>query len=156
MVHSDAYALEYEMVRATNAFEQAALRPLFLLNGGALVVYLGLFGTLGRPNVARQALDWSLGKQAAIAWTSALAHATLAAYCGVRWQFGFRKQRGTEATVEEVRLGISDKAEGELKTKIEVDNAEANRFRRGMIVAGLVSFVLFLIGVWIAFASIQH
>ncbi|HMA87446.1 MAG TPA: hypothetical protein VKP89_01735 [Burkholderiales bacterium] len=131
------------MVRATNAFEQAALRPLFLLNGGALVVYLGLFGTLGRPNVARQALDWSLGKYAAIAWTAALAHATLAAYCGVRSQFGFRKQRGTEATVEEVRLGISDKA-------------EANRFRRGMIGAGLVSFVLFLIGVWIAFASIQH
>lgn len=85
-----------------------------------------------------------------------MALATLAAYCGVRSQFGFRKQRGTEATVDEVRLGISDKAEGELKTKIEVDNAEANRFRRGMIGAGLISFVLFLIGVWIAFASIQH
>ena len=39
------YGLEYEMIRATAGFEHAALKPLFLLNGGALIVYFGLIAS---------------------------------------------------------------------------------------------------------------
>ena len=35
-----------ELLRATVAFEHAALKPPMLLNGGAVVVFLALFGAL--------------------------------------------------------------------------------------------------------------
>jgi hypothetical protein len=66
------YGLEYEMIRATAAFEHATLRPLFILNGGALVAYLALLGA-GR-------IDFPIGRLAVLAWAIGLIAAAVAAF----------------------------------------------------------------------------
>ena len=43
-------AHELELNRATGAFEHAALRPVVILNGGALVAFLSLLGAVWEPD----------------------------------------------------------------------------------------------------------
>jgi hypothetical protein len=40
------YGMEYQMIQAMATFEHAALRPLFLLNGGAAAGFTALYGAL--------------------------------------------------------------------------------------------------------------
>ena len=95
-----SYSLEYEMIRATAAFERAALRPLFLLNGGALIAYLALFTGLGQSGI-----DISFGKFAFGGWALGLVCATFCAFFGVRSQFKFRRLRGRQADHAETIMG---------------------------------------------------
>ena len=148
------YSLEYEMIRAINAFEHAALRPLFLLNGGALVVYLGLFGALRRADRSEQVIDWATGRLAVSVWAVGLVCATLATFFAAWSQFAFRKQRGREVDREEIRLAISNKKESEIADKIKSADKVANRARVVALVLGFASIALFLRGLWLAFDSI--
>ena len=45
------HAQSIELLRATTAFEHAALRLVFLMNGGALVAFVALFGSLSARDV---------------------------------------------------------------------------------------------------------
>src|SRR5947209_8094438 len=100
------YRLEYEMIRATAAFEHATIQPLFYLNGGALVVYLGLFGALHRNDGASGAINWSVGKFAVWLWIAGLCVATLTVFLGALSQLAFRKLRGQEILETEIELGL--------------------------------------------------
>lgn len=150
------YGLEYEMIRAISAFEHAALRPLFLLNGGALVVYLGLFGALGRGDGARVAIDWSTGRYAVWLWLVGLLSASVAAFLGALSQFAFRKLRSQEITKAEIELGLSNESDDETNKAIDRHASEGRRRRFAAVIAGIVSFFLFVVGFWPAFTSITN
>jgi len=150
-----AYALEYEMVRATATFEHALLRPLFILNGGALVAYLALFGALNRSTDTLASLDFSWGQFAVYLWLAGLLVATLAAYLGAQSQFEFRKQRGREADHAEIERGIRSGSALDMATEGAKRGAQAVCARRAAIAAGLLSILLFMAGFWPAFQSIN-
>ena len=146
------YSLEYEMIRATAAFEHAALRPMFILNGGALGIYLALYGTLAGKTPP--AIDFSVGKFAVGFWIAGLLLAWLTAYSGARSQFAFRKIRGREVAQAELALGLRDGSAAELAKAREEYGKEANRFRWGAILLGVTSIALFISGFLTALASI--
>ena len=77
-------AHEEELTRATVQFEHAAMRPVFLLNGGALIAALTFLGH-AHPSASWQILA-ALG-----AWVFGLSAAGLAAWFGYRSQLCFRK-----------------------------------------------------------------
>ncbi len=141
------------MIRATVAFEHAALRPLFILNGGALVVYLGVYGALAKSPAA---IDLSVGKFAVVCWLTGLLLATLVAYLGARSQFAFRKLRGREVDRAEIDLGLSSKSATEAAEAIGRYGQEANCYRSAAILAGALSVASFMAGFWPAFASIHQ
>ncbi len=148
------YGLEYEMIRATAAFEHAAARPLFILNGGALVVYLGLFGAL-RGNNARATVDFSIGKFAVLLWIAGLVLATLAVFLGTLSQFNFRKLRGQEIVQAEIELGLHTGSASEAAQAGGQYGGQAVCYRRTAVVMGIASMLLFVAGFWPAFQSIK-
>ena len=150
------YALEYEMIRATTAFEHAALRPLFILNGGALVVYLGLFGALRKNEAMPDAIiDFSVGKFAVGIWIAALLLATIAAILGALSQFAFRKLRGQEIVQAEIELGLYTGLASEAAQASGKYGAQAVCYRQTAVVVGVFSLALFMAGFWPAFQSIK-
>ena len=148
------YGLEYEMIRATAAFEHAAFRTTFILNAGALVVYLGLFGTLHRNDGASAVIDWSIGKFAVWLWIAGLVFATLAVFLGALSQFAFRKLRGQEIVQAEIELGLHSGSTTEAAEASGRYGCQGVCYRRAAVVVGVVSILLFMAGFWPAFQSI--
>src|SRR5512143_171398 len=82
-------AHELELTRATAQFEHAAMRPLYLLNGGALIATLTYLGhALGsdKPEPTRWAILTALAL-----WLSGLLFAGLTAQFGYNSQWNFLK-----------------------------------------------------------------
>lgn len=148
------YGLEYEMIRATAAFEHAAIRPLFILNGGALVVYLGLFGALNRNDGAAAAIDWSVGRFAAWLWITGLVFAALAVFSGALSQFSFRKLRSQEIVQAEIELGLHSGATVDAAQASGKYGCQGSSYRKASIAMGIVSIIFFIFGFWPAFQSI--
>jgi hypothetical protein len=146
------YGLEYEMIRPMAAFEHAALRPLFLLNGGALVAYLTLFGALGKDEFEFLFLALAVG-----GWVFGLCLATLAAFFAALSQFAFRKHRGTEVVLEEKLLNISrdPRSEEELNRGIGKHGGQADSYRCIAILVGLASLLFFVVALIPAFLAID-
>jgi len=149
------YGLEYEMIRATAAFEHAAIRPLFILNGGALVVYLGLFGALRRNDSAQSNVDFSVGKFAVILWLVGLVLATLTVFIGAQSQFAFRKLRGQEILQAEIELGLQAGSASEAAQAGGKYGCQGACYRKCAVVAGVLSIILFMAAFWPAFLSIK-
>lgn len=147
-----AYGLEYEMIRVTGAFEHAALRPLFILNGGALVVYLGLYGALHKEN----AINFSVGQFAAYAWVAGVVFATLTAFFGAWSQFAFRKLRGGETVLAEIELGLSNEPVSETTIQCGRYSAQGDGRRKAAVAMGCLSVLLFVLGFLPAFLSIKQ
>ena len=113
-------AYQLELVRATNVFEHAALKPPFILNGGALVVMMALLGAIWKDN--GQLAEKGLLVYALACWGVGLFFAAIAAASGYQSQFAFLKARHRELDAEhandardriEVRRNLSEqKAEG--------------------------------------------
>ena len=148
-----AQALELEMIKATAAFEHAALRPPFLLNGGALVVYLALYGVL----ISRGsgfALDQALARWAMGLWIAGLVAAAIATAAGFRSQFSFRKHRGQQ--VKEIEARDKDELDdaGKYEALSKCFAKIGNRSRVVAVVCAAGSLVLFITGVFCAFYSL--
>lgn len=88
------YAEITELLRATNAFEHAALRPPFLMNGGAVVVYLALYGTIitSESAAVRDSISTPLAIAAMVIWIVGLIAGASAVAFGYYHQFNFRKE----------------------------------------------------------------
>jgi hypothetical protein len=88
---SEAYkavrAHELMLNQATAAFEHAVLAPLVLLNGGAIVAYLTLLGTLADNRPGLTVAQWLLSAAAVLGWAVGLRAAVTAA------RHGFLSQR---------------------------------------------------------------
>jgi hypothetical protein len=147
---SHFYSLEYEMIRATVAFEHAILRPLFLLNGGALVAYLTLFGALRPPTI-----DMAGGKYAIFFWVGGLLLATFSACFGALSQSAFRSHRGRQVAKAEIELGLRDGSVSETDQAMGTHEADAVCRRKVAVVLGVVSILLFIAGFWPAFWSVK-
>ena len=148
------YGLENEMIRAAAAFEHAALRPLFILNGGALVVYLGLFGALRRGSGDPAGIDWAVGKYAVWAWLAGILLAAATAFLGALSQFSFRKLRGREVAQAEIDLAMRSESASEVSQSIGRYTTHATCYRIAAIGCGILCIVLFVAGFWPAFLSI--
>lgn len=90
-----AHERELSMIEATAAFERMAARTLFLLNSGALVVYLALFGSLQGHKIGTR-LDYGLALGAMCTWGIGVVIATLGVVLAAGSQFYFRKMRGEQ------------------------------------------------------------
>jgi hypothetical protein len=109
---SSMYALErykalraHELLlnRATAEFERAALQPLFLLNGGAVVAFLTLLGAVwGKPPTS---LNLQMAKEALVAWCIGLLGAAIATSFGYLSQRRFAMSSRLER--EEVEAALS-------------------------------------------------
>lgn len=145
-----AYCLE--LVRATNAFEHAAVKPPFLLNGGALVVVLALLGAIWKDtgNFAEK----NLLVYALACWGVGLFFAAIAVALGYQSQFAFLKARHRELDAEHAK-DANDKKE--VSRKLHEQKIEGKRgvswraWARGCV--GL-SLLLFLAGVAVGFAAL--
>ncbi len=80
-----------ELLRATVAFEHAALKPPMLLNGGAVVVFLALFGALKAKSGDVSVIDENWVLWAILAWIAGLLSGTFATGKGYYSQLAFRK-----------------------------------------------------------------
>jgi len=148
------YGLEYEMIRATATFEHAAIRPLFILNGGALVVYLGLFGAINRNDGTSGAIDWSVGRFAVWLWIAGLVFAASTVFLGALSQFVFRKLRSQEIVQAEIEIGLHPGSRTEAAEASVKYGCEGSSYRKAAVAIGIVSLLSFVAGFWPAFQSI--
>ena len=150
------YGLEYEMVRATAAWEHANLRPLFFLNGGALIAFFTLYGALSRTGTNPPAFNRPLMIAALVGWIVGLLLAMLAANFGAHSQFSFRKLRGTETELEELKIGLPvDRSETALNREIGGFQSTGRISRRISVGLGVASVGAFIVAIGCAFASLQ-
>jgi hypothetical protein len=142
------YAMEYQMIQATAAFEHAALRPLFFLNGGAAAGFTALYGAL-QPGPG-SAYFFRL---AIITWVVGLLLASTAAFAAAYSQFNFRKYRSVQVSVEERAVGISVDRSDWAKAS---DYAETAQFyRRVAVWAGAGSLLLFIVALVPAVKAVE-
>ena len=143
-----------DLFRATSAFEHIALRPLILLNGGALVVLLAFLGTIWDANAGVKGLDAALVWWAAGVWALGLFLAASAAAAGYFSQFAFYKagSRDLDATIYRYD-GKDDQAVQEKERHDEF--AQSARSRRCLAYGlGGVSLACFLGGLLLALLAI--
>jgi len=138
-------AYRLELVRATNVFEHAALKPPFILNGGALVVMMALLGAIWRDN--GQFAEKGMLIYALICWGAGLFFAAIAAASGYLSQFAFLKARHKELDAEhakdardriEVRRNLTDQ---------KIEGKRGIIWRDWAKVCVVLSLLLFLAGV---------
>ena len=140
-----AYNLECEMVRAIAAFEHAAIRPLFLLNGGALVAYLALYGALNRSTSATQ-FDKSYTILAMALWVLGLVFAAICTFTAAKSQFSFREVRGLKVIQAEIEVGLppTEEKPPDVKHEIGRRGQQAECWRWAAVVLGVISLMLFM------------
>lgn len=96
---------------ATAAFEHAMLKPLFLLNGGAAVVFLAFIGQVWPQLVSTDQLDPNVlsGLTTPLAiWSAGLAFGAIAVFAGYYSQQSFSEQFGGERREEKFRREGND------------------------------------------------
>jgi len=142
-----------EMVKATVAAEHAALRPPFLLNGGALVVYLALYGGVRQEHGA-SLLDPTWAKVSMSVWIVGLLAATLATAFGYYSQFAFRRHRDQESDAEEQRELNNLEEAGRLRCESDRNADRGNSRRRVAEITILFSLAAFITGVVTAMVSL--
>lgn len=145
-----------ELLRATNAFEHAALRPPFLMNGGAVVVYLALYGTIitSESAAVRDSISTPLAIAAMAIWIVGLIAGASAVAFGYYSQFNFRKDGSAQiqgAWAQED--GHTGKA-GTHRAKAEEYGNKAHRQRQCAECGWAVSIGCFVFGVILAILSI--
>jgi len=122
------------LFEATVAFEHASLRPLYLLDGGAVVTVLAFAG--GAPQYAG-------GIVAPIVWwVIGLVFAALATFAGYSSQFQFYKRQG--------RIDKGDEERGRHHAEL------GSNIRRGAYMAGGASLFCFCVGALIAANTLAH
>ncbi len=124
------HRLSVELLKATAAFEHATLRPPFVLNGGALVVYLALFGVLRSSEHGEINLYYSFA--AMTAWVVGLIISSSAVACGYYSQKHFDKaQRRRIETLDAEIVGnqrLAGNRETENKTEVATITENGRRF----------------------------
>jgi len=132
-----------ELIRATIAFEHAALKPAFVLNGGAIAVVFAFLGTIWKQS--QQIPEARLFVQALGFWGVGLFVSALAWMLGYRSQFAFRKALERKLDAEHA----TDKGNrNEARSKLVEAENEANRGVRlrawceGLVIVSLITFLL--------------
>lgn len=144
-----------ELLRATSAFEHAALRPPFFLNGGAAVVFVAFLGAVSASSEARFLPDWTLGIWAVVAWIVGLVFSSTATALGYYSQLAFRKATNRALAEDKARDdGNQDKASKEAQERGKQNHkGYANRRLAELLWAG--SLLAFVVGIVLALWAIK-
>ena len=144
-----------QLRQATINFEHAALRVLFLLNGGALIAFLAFLGTdTAKELTSKGTTDFALA-----AWLAGLILGGFAALFGYRSQFQFYKAHGdyqrfqiglNEYPLEEDRSDQDSLREAREWSEWAHSNRDrAHRFGFGSMLAFTAGAVIAVIGyIW--------
>ena len=142
------------LLRGTIEFEHAALRPFFLLNGGALVVSLAFLSAVLPSEELRSSFKTDLMVMAVLAWCAGLVFAVLAT------GFGYIAQKEYyEGNFHGIQEGLqrdggnTDLAEAELKETEQLLLA-GNSSRKFALAAGVLSLAAFIVGVAFGFTAL--
>ena len=87
------HALSEGLLNATAAWEHGALRPFYILNGGAIAIFVALFAQLISNDNSSDLINRSFGITAILFWAIGLIFATAASALGYFSQLAFRKAR---------------------------------------------------------------
>ncbi|ADJ29876.1 hypothetical protein [Nitrosococcus watsonii] len=149
-------ASESELLKATAAFEHAALRPLYLLNGGALIAFMALYGAIVRTTDTCVQIDHPWAKGAMVIWTIGLAFAvfvTVSAYCS---QFAFLKHIRRKLEADKASDDDNPHTAGEKEGEATCWGDKGKKHRRWAMGFWLASITLFIIGVAVACFSLSN
>ncbi len=138
-----------DLQQATVAFEHVALKPLFLINGGALVVVVAFLGS-----DASQRINISLALFAVACWAFGLILASASAALGYFSQLAFYKAASQHLrSVVELDDGNEALAAEHVSDSAKF-NREANTHRNYAHWFGGISMIMFLAGVFFAVVAI--
>lgn len=143
-----------ELLKATAAFERAALRPPLLLNGGALVVYLALFGALRSRDPGLIDVPFSIA--AMVAWVLGLILSSSAVACAYYSQKAFEKGQRRRIEALDAEIAGDERHAGNREAIRFADEKRGHRFRKGATYLVIIALFLFVIGAGAAmFALIE-
>ena len=150
--HRNAERLE--LLKATIAFEHAALRPNLILNGGAILTALTFAGHIS-DGKGTAGLDFSALKFALIAWCIGLVLGTAAVMLGYFSQFAFLKhaRRGFGAQ-DATRVGNAARAEQQQEAALSWRD-DGVKIRNVAYIVSAGSLVFFIIGVFFAVVALS-
>jgi len=148
-------ASELELLRATAAFEHVALKALYLLNGGGLVVFLALYGAITTSARDEVTMAHDLAFSAMVAWVVGLVIAAIATGLSYGSQYGFLKSRRRRLDADKAEEDGESQAAGEKAVEAKCWDQKAKRLRCCATVLWMVSIIAFLLGVALAWFSIE-
>jgi hypothetical protein len=134
-----------ELRRATAAFEHAALRRLFLLNGGALIVYLALFGALRASEHGEIDLYYSIA--AMTAWGVGLFLSSAAITCAYYSQKGFEKAQHRLIGALDAELAGNLRLAGKRENERITERKLGHAYRKWTTFLAAVGLLAFIAGV---------
>jgi hypothetical protein len=134
-----------ELIKATAAFEHAALRPPFLLNGGALVVYLALFGALRSSEHGEINLYYSIA--AMTAWVVGLILSFSAVACAYYSQKRFEKAQRRLIETLDAEFAGNQRLAGNRDTERNMESKRGHAYRKWATFLVAVSLLAFVVGV---------
>jgi hypothetical protein len=143
------------MINATANFEREAIRPPFYLNGGALVVYMALYGATSTAQYGTK-LDKTWALWAIGVWACGIVMASLAAGFGFYSQWALRRHRGDEVERDAAReVGDMERA-GVHAERADVAGGAGGRHRRRAVWAVAISLLAFIGGAVLAMLSLLY
>jgi hypothetical protein len=143
-----------ELIRATIAFEHAALKPAFVLNGGAIAIVFAFLGAVWKQN--QQIPEARLFVQALGFWGVGLFVSAIAWMLGYRSQFAFRKRLDRKMDAEHAEdRGDKDEANSKL-AEAKQEGERGVRFRAWCEGLVILSLAMFLIGVLVCVTALTR
>lgn len=127
-----------ELMKATMAFEHAALKPLPILNGGAILATLTFAG-----HAKKGLIDFDLLKAAFVSWEIGLLAAVLAIFFGYLCQSRFLEAAPIQRDMKFPQR--PDPKPADLK-RLELLNDQGEKFRARAHGLAVVSFISFAAG----------
>ena len=140
---------EIELMKFESTFEHASLKPIFLLNGGALVAY----STFLVANLKQETVVSFYVLAAAIAWAFGLVLATVATLFLYHSQWFFRRAAARKVEAIEAEQDSDHGSSVKLCEATSFsDKGQKSRTRAKWVIA--VSILFFLVGVLLASVAI--
>jgi hypothetical protein len=143
-IYKGKYEHERDLAKATAAFEHAAIKPLFLLNGGALVAFMTFLGALNQAREPRIHFGERWAVAALFVWAAGLTYAAVATYYGYRAQEEhFRLAKAERKGLE---AGLRRQADEQCAqmSKADKHGCLGKKYRDRAMAAGAGSLLLFL------------
>ena len=132
-----------QLQQSTATFEHAALRPLFYLNGGAVVVIFAFLGSGVEPRMDLGFALWALG-----CWALGLLCAAGAASLGYLSQLAFYKASSQHLNAELAKYDDTPETLAKNRAAHDKFNNEAQNDRNWGHGLGATSLLLFLFGIF--------
>ncbi len=150
-IYKERYKHELLLNEHTAAFEHAAVRPAILLNGGAIVAFLTLIGSVWKSGTQPN-LDL-VGVALAI-WCIGLVTSSVATGLGYVSQRAFTRMiRIQREALEATVLG---KSISETSSSIKPEYAKATKYQRAAVVLIAAGLGAFLSGAFFAYISLRY